>query len=196
MHFETIRDLNNALRVLYAKDDIHDLVFGDGPVPCRIMIAGEAPGADEIRTGRPFTGQAGRNFDGFLEKLGLTRDDIYIGNTCKFRPFRVSDKGTTANRPPTTAEVRRAMPYLHEEVRLVNPTLLITLGNTPLHACTGDFALRVGDVHGRVLPQLVLHGVPLFALYHPASIIYSPGLRETYEEDLASLRAYLDAAGL
>lgn len=193
MHFERIEELNEAIQGAYGSDGTV-LVYGAGPVPCPIMLAGEAPGADELITGRPFTGQAGRNFDEFMEVLGLTRDQIYIGNVCKFRPFRVSAKGTVSNRPPTTAEIRKAMPYFREEIRLVDPKLLITLGNTPLHACTGDWSLRVGDVHGTCLhvPGLISKSSCLFALYHPASIIYNPKLKATYLTDLESLRTYVE----
>lgn len=187
MQYERIADLNEAYRALYPPDV--PLVYGDGPIPCAIMLAGEAPGADEIKTGHPFTGQAGKNLDTFLEVLDLRRDQIYIGNVCKFRPFKVSAKGTVSNRPPTTAEIRRAMPYFHEEIRLVDPKLLITLGNTPLHAVTSDFSLKVGDVHGTCLyPDIDGIHPCVFALYHPASIIYSPKLKETYLQDLELLK--------
>lgn len=195
MHFERIEDLNEAIREEYGGEDT-TLVYGAGPVPCDIMLAGEAPGADELVTGKPFTGQAGKNFDHFLEVLNLSRDQIYIGNVCKFRPFRVSAKGTVSNRTPTTSEIRKAMPYFHEEIRLVDPRLLITLGNTPLHACTGDWSLKVGDVHGKCIciDNLDSHDVCCFALYHPASIIYNPKLKEVYAQDLEILRKHVDEA--
>lgn len=191
MPYEQIEQLNSAFRALYPTDV--PLVYGEGPIPCSIMLAGEAPGGDEIRTGRPFTGQAGKNLDSFMEVLGLTRQDIYIGNVCKFRPYRVSEKGTVANRTPTTSEIRQAMPLFHEEIRLVNPRLLITLGNTPLHAVTGNWSLKVGDVHGTCLYEDVDGAHPcIFALYHPASIIYNPKLKDAYAEDLAALRVRVD----
>lgn len=191
MRFTTINEINDALREKYNDTS---LVFGEGPVPCPIMIAGEAPGGDEIVKGHPFTGQAGKNFDGFMKILGLTRDDIYISNVCKFRPFRVSDKGTISNRAPTKREIMEAAPFIKEEIRLVDPKLLIVLGNTPLHACTGDFSLRVGDVHGTCL-HVDIDGVTpcVFALYHPASIIYRPALKSVYEEDLQVLKEHIEA---
>lgn len=195
MHFERLEDLNAELGRVYGADGTV-LVYGAGPVPCPIMLAGEAPGADELLTGTPFTGQAGKNFDEFMEVLGLTREQIYIGNVCKFRPCKVSKKGTVSNRPPTTAEIRAAMPYFHEEIRLVNPKLLITLGNTPLHACTNDWSVKIGDVHGTCLhvPGLLSKSACLFALYHPASIIYNPKLKATYMQDLTMLREYVSRA--
>lgn len=197
MHFSSIEELNLAIAAEYGEDGTV-LVYGDGPVPCPIMLAGEAPGADELIKGKPFTGQAGKNFDEFMKILGLRRDQIYIGNTCKFRPFRVSKKGSISNRPPTTAEIKKAMPFFHEEIRLVAPQLLITLGNTPLHACTGDWSLKVGDVHGTCLhvPDLIAKDACLFALYHPASIIYNPKLKETYLQDLEVLREHVNSVRL
>lgn len=191
MRYEQIEQLNNAFRDLYPPEV--PLVYGEGPIPCAIMLAGEAPGADEIRTGRPFTGMAGKNLDSFMEVLGLTRADIYIGNVCKFRPHRVSAKGTVANRTPTTTEIRQALPLFHEEIKLVSPRLLITLGNTPLHAVTGDWSLKVGNVHGTCLPLDIGGSHPcVFALYHPASIIYNPKLKEAYAADLLVLRQRVD----
>lgn len=81
--------------------DQRRLVFGEGPTDHpQIMLIGEAPGAQEEQQGRPFVGKAGKNLDEFLHIVGLSRSEIFISNTVKVRPSRISPKGTVANRPP------------------------------------------------------------------------------------------------
>ena len=188
-----MQEIHEALRKLYPDTP---LVFGRGPVPADVMLIGEAPGATEIEKGMPFCGQAGENLTAFLASAGISRDKLYITNVCKFRPVRVNEgrRTTIANRTPTAAEVRQAVPLLLEEIALVNPRIIVTLGNTPLTAVTGNRKLRVGDVHGtcQFAEEGPTAGRCLFALYHPASIIYNRSLKERYEEDLAALRLRLE----
>ena len=77
------------------------LVFGEGAIGARVMLVGEAPGAQEALLGRPFVGKAGKNLNEFLELAGLDRGELYVTNTVKFRPTRVSEAGRNVNRPPT-----------------------------------------------------------------------------------------------
>lgn len=190
-------EINAAIALLYGDEP---LVYGSGPVPCPIMMIGEAPGAKEIESGTPFSGQAGGHLEGFLASLGLPRSAVYISNVCKFRPVRVREgrRRTVSNRTPTAAEIRAAVPLLSEEIACVDPRILITLGNTPLQAVTGDSALRVGSVHGACLAPAdpLLRGRCLFPLYHPASLIYNPGLRQRYDADIEQLRETLREMGL
>lgn len=192
MHYETVNDINEALAKQWQGET---LIRGSGPLDARVMFVGEAPGADEIETGRPFTGKAGKNFEALLGVLGLSRDEVYVTNTVKYRPWKKGSSGRISNRPPTRSEIEQFMPYLHEEIRLVSPQVIVTLGNTPLHAVTGDFSLKLGDVHGR---WGTWNGVPapVYPLYHPASIIYSKRLHEAYDADLKALRNELVRAGL
>lgn len=165
------------------------LVFGDGEPAAPVLLIGEAPGRDEVNEGRPFVGKAGRNLDAFLAEIGLTRADFYVTNVCKFRPTKTSAKNTVSNRPPTKKEVAFAQPFLHEEIELIAPKIIVTLGNTPLRAVAGDVA-NIGALHG-VLRETTIMGAPyhLFPLYHPASIIYNPSLKETYQRDLSLFSA-------
>ncbi len=168
-----------------------ELVFGDGKPDAGLMLVGEAPGRDEVAQKKPFVGRAGQNLTGFLKTLGLSRTEIYVTNVCKFRPTKVSAKNTVSNRPPTREEILAAQPFLWEEIRLVAPRLLVTLGNTPLRAVRG-FNAVIGDHHGKA--ERISLGTGkywLFALYHPASIIYNPSLKETYSQDLSNLAVWL-----
>lgn len=184
---EKLTQLKDKIRRYY---DTDELVFGAGDIDTNIMLVGEAPGKDEIEKGYPFCGRAGENFDEFMHTLDIDRQDIYISNVCKFRPFKVSEKGTVSNRPPTRAEIEEAIPFIYEEIGIISPQLLITLGNTPLRACLHNLSATIGKYHGAVTHTEILgEEYPLFALYHPASIIYNPSLTSTYAEDLENLSA-------
>ncbi len=168
-----------------------DMVFGEGRPVTEIMLIGEAPGAEEARLSRPFVGRAGKNLDGFLSMLGLCRSDIYITNVLKFRPFKVSAKGTVSNRPPKQAEVDLMLPFLKREIEAVGPKIVVTLGNVPLRAVYKSGAV-IGACHALPLESAALnHRFILFPLYHPASVIYNPQLRSVYNEDLKKLKTYI-----
>ena len=172
------------------------LVFGEGrhQQPA-IMLIGEAPGEQETLQGRPFVGKAGKNLDGFLDTVGLQREELYITNVVKIRPTKVSDKGRVSNRPPNREELALFTPFLMEEILLVQPRLIVTLGNVPLRALMGAKAV-IGSVHGEMQQVSVAHekqsaDFALFPLYHPASIIYNRSLQEVYQADLMTLKAAL-----
>ncbi len=188
-----MNDLNDritaAFRVAFPEDE-RRLVFGEGPADAPIMLIGEAPGEQEAAQGRPFVGKAGKNLDSFLAVLALPRASIRISNVVKVRPTKTSDKGRLSNRPPNRAELAFFTPYLLEEVRLVHPRIVVTLGNTALQALCGKETV-IGDCHGTLLHA---DGQALFPLYHPASIIYNRSLQAVYDADLAALKALLDSA--
>ena len=165
-----------------------ELVLGFGDPGAQVMLIGEAPGREEVQAGRPFVGKAGKNLDSFLEATGLAREELYLTNVVKFRPVRISPKGTVSNRPPSQEEITLCTPYLETEIAQVSPQLILTLGNVALQAMLGREA-KIGQYHGKT--AVTAGGRIIFALYHPASIIYNPKLRQTYAEDLARLRAYL-----
>lgn len=159
------------------------LVYGEGPLTPELMLIGEAPGEQEALAGRPFIGKAGKNLDEMLERCGLTRAQIYIANAVKFRPVKQSKAGRVVNRPPTPEEIGLFRPWLMREISLVKPKLIATLGNVPLRSLTGR-ALTIGELHGKLLTEGDLR---IFPMYHPASMIYNPSLRDIFEEDLRVL---------
>lgn len=179
------------------------LVFGEGPAQEPVlMLVGEAPGEQEALEGRPFVGRAGKNLDGFLQAVGLKRSDIYITNVVKMRPTKISAAGRVVNRPPSREEKALFVPWLMREIALVRPMALVTLGNVALQAFSRD---TVGEAHGQwrravvAPPQDAAFTLPLFALYHPAAVIYNQSLKGAYALDLeklaASLRAQTGGAG-
>lgn len=176
------------------------LVFGEGnqnrPL---LMLVGEAPGEQEALQGRPFVGRAGRNLDGFLQALHLKRGDIYITNVVKVRPSKISTAGRVVNRPPSREEKALFTPWLMKEIAIVRPDAIVTLGNVALQAFQGDAS--IGRVHGAwrravvAPPEQAAFTLPLFPLYHPASVIYNGSLKAVYENDLKALAVslHLDA---
>ena len=181
-------ELNRLIAELY-EGEKKILVHGEGEIGARVMLVGEAPGEQETLMGRPFVGKAGKNLDEFLELAGLERSQLYVTNAVKFRPTKRSAAGRTVNRPPTREEVSLFLPWLRREIELVAPEVIVTLGNVPLRALTGPKAV-IGDVHGAFQDA---DGLRLYPMYHPASLIYNPALREVYAEDIRRLSAHLRA---
>lgn len=164
------------------------LVYGEGSVGARVMLIGEAPGEQETLKRRPFVGKAGKNLDEFLELAKLNRSELYVTNTVKFRPTRVSNAGRIVNRAPTQEEIALFYPFLLREIELVKPEYVVTLGNVPLQTLT-DRKTLIGAVHGQTIEK---HGFTLYPMYHPASLIYNPSLREVYRADVLRLSEMLD----
>lgn len=159
------------------------LVFGEGDEHARILMIGEAPGEQETQQGRPFVGKAGKNLDEFLALSGLDRRALYITNTVKFRPTRLSDAGRIVNRPPTQEEIKLSLPWLIREIRQVAPEVIVTLGNVPLKALVGN-EMTIGACHGQWIEW---EEARVYPLYHPASIIYNRSLKPVYEADVVRL---------
>ena len=167
-------------------DEQKVLVFGEGPLRARIALIGEAPGEQESLQGRPFVGKAGKNLDEFLALSGMNRAELYITNTVKYRPVKRSAAGNAVNRAPTQEEISLGLPFLRRELALVDPEVVVTLGNVPLRALMGRSA-TIGALHGQ---WQIWEGRRLYTLYHPASIIYNRALKGVYEEDVVRLGAF------
>lgn len=166
------------------------IVFGDGRKNAEIMLIGEAPGGEEEKQGKPFVGKAGKNLSEFLERIGLKRENIYISNVVKLRPTKPSPKtGRLVNRPPNREELNFFVPYLHREIKLVNPKIIVTLGNFSLANVLMDKSLVIGNCHGKITEK---DNMKVFPLYHPASIIYNRSLKAVYDEDLDKLKKILE----
>ncbi|MBR0408517.1 MAG: uracil-DNA glycosylase [Clostridia bacterium] len=161
------------------------LVLGEGRENSpALMLIGEAPGETEVIKRRPFVGKAGKNLDEFLTLARLNREDVFVSNAVKIRPTEIGPTGRTRNRAPNKEELSLFTPWLLREIQAVHPQALVTLGNVPLKALT-EAKNTVGDCHGQWLESKA--GIPLFALYHPASIIYRRALAPVYEQDVLTL---------
>jgi DNA polymerase len=160
-----------------------NLVPGEGNPRADIVIVGEAPGANEDKSGRPFVGAAGKLLDQLLAEAGLERGDVFITNVVKARP--------PGNRDPKPDEVVHHWPWLEAQLQAIDPKLLVPLGRHALGRFADPKAFKISDVHGRVLETE--DGRTLFPLYHPAAALRGRGLRETLFEDARALGAAVRA---
>lgn len=157
------------------------VVVGDAPAGARLALVGEAPGAEEDRTGRPFVGKAGTLLDRLLDEAGLDRSGVAVVNVLQCRP--------PGNRTPTTTEVTRCRGWLERKLQLIAPELVVTLGLSAAAAFLGR-GVRLASVRGEVHE---VDGRRILPTYHPsAAIRFGPN-----GAPLAALRADLrTAAGL
>lgn len=173
-------------------------VFGIGDPSSSFMLIGEAPGAEETKQGVPFVGKAGKQLSELVGKMGLTREAFFVTNTVKYRPVVRSER-SVRNRTPGPKEVAAALPLLKEEILLLQPKVILTLGNTPLKAILTLAALpldTVGNLHGRMHPARIgSFAFSLFPLYHPASGIYNRSLIPVMEADAVAFGEHLVKLG-
>ncbi|MBU0629506.1 MAG: uracil-DNA glycosylase [Candidatus Margulisbacteria bacterium] len=142
------------------------VVFGNGPVPCDLMIIGEAPGADEDEQGFPFVGRAGQLLTQILGSVGIKRpDDVYIANTVKCRPPN--------NRAPLATEQAACAPYLAAQVRLVNPKIIILLGAPAVKAIL-KLDEPMSTIRGRWFKFPGNQEISVMPLFHPAYLLRNP----------------------
>jgi uracil-DNA glycosylase len=158
-------------------------VFGAGDADTDLMFVGEAPGAEEDRQGLPFVGRAGQLLNQMLEEIGMSREDVFIANVLKSRP--------PGNRDPQPLEIEACRPYLFEQIRLIEPTVICTLGNFATKLLSGNPA---GITKVRGAPQVHELGgrtVFLLPLFHPAAALRTPAVKETLRQDFATLPSLL-----
>ena len=158
-------------------------VFGVGSETARLLVVGEAPGAEEDRRGEPFVGRAGQLLTAMLKAIGLPRESVYIANVLKCRPPN--------NRDPKPAEAETCTPYLQRQIDLLQPKLILAVGRIAGQWLTGASAplgkLRLGSyTYGK-------GNVPLLVTYHPAYLLRSPGQKRLAWEDLRRARELLGA---
>jgi DNA polymerase len=161
-------------------------VFGAGNADADLMFVGEAPGAEEDRQGLPFVGRAGQLLNDLLVEIGLSREDVFICNVLKSRPPN--------NRDPLPAEIAACEPYLWEQVRLIEPRVVCTLGNFATKLLTGS---PIGITRVRGTPQTHQLGgrtVFLLPLFHPAAALRTPAVKEQLRADFATIPALLAQA--
>ena len=161
-------------------------VPGYGRSCASLVLVGEAPGAHEEEQGRPFVGAAGKYLTDFLNYADISRDDLYITNVVKIRPFKLSPKtNKPVNRPPNSAELVFFTPFLKQELQIKSPRLVVSLGNVPLKALLPEKGVSIGKNHGRLIQGAEFL---LFPLYHPAAVIYNASLKDVYIKDLEILK--------
>ncbi len=155
-------------------------VPGEGPADAEIMFIGEAPGYYEDKQGRPFVGASGKLLEKLLAGIGMTREDVFITNVVKCRP--------PANRDPLPAEIDACVPWLHRQIELLDPLLIITLGRFSM-AQFFPATARITRVHGQPLMQEERAIIPMF---HPAAALRNPNWMRDMEADFAQIPILLE----
>jgi len=158
------------------------VVFSDGAEDARLMVVGEAPGANEDETGLPFVGAAGKFLDLLLATVGLSRrESVYICNVIKCRP--------PGNRDPLPDEIEACSPYLKKQIDLIAPEVLLAVGSFAGQLLTGGQKAPLGRLRGEVHSY---QGVPLVVTYHPAALLRNAGWTRAFWDDLQLLRRVMD----
>jgi uracil-DNA glycosylase len=155
------------------------VVFGAGNADADLMFVGEAPGAEEDRQGLPFVGRAGQLLNQLLDEIGLSREEVFIANVLKNRP--------PGNRDPLPSEIQACEPWLWQQVALIEPRVVCTLGNFSTKLLSGS---QTGITKVRGTPQVHELGgrmVYLLPLFHPAAALRTPAVKETLRADFATI---------
>ncbi len=181
---DTLRESIAAFDLCELKRGARNTVFADGNPKARVLILGEAPGAEEDREGRPFVGRAGKLLDRMFAAIGLARTSpdaetaLYITNVMPWRP--------PGNRDPEAAEIAMLRPFVERHIALVDPEVIVVMGNTSLFTLTGSRGiLRARGNWSQAL------GKPLLPMTHPAYLLRNPAAKREAWADLLSLQARL-----
>jgi DNA polymerase len=177
---ELNQSLHNCQRCKLARLGRSQVVFGVGNPHARIMFVGEAPGFYEDKQGEPFVGAAGKLLNELLQSAGLSRSEIYIANVIKCRPPN--------NRDPESDEVETCKPFLLQQIEIIQPRLVCTLGNWATRTLL-EKNVGITKVRGQAIRR---DKFVMFPLLHPAAALHQGNLREPLEEDFRKLKAYLD----
>lgn len=191
---KTLEELKAALegfKGLALRRTATQIVFADGNPGARVMLVGEAPGADEDRIGRPFVGASGQLLDRMLASIGLSREEnVYISNVINWRP--------PGNRNPSDAEIAISLPFILRHIELVNPAVLIFAGGVAAKALT-DSATGITKLRGKWLEHKsegLEKPIPALPVFHPAYLLRSPQQKKLAWADLLKLKAKLKQLGV
>jgi DNA polymerase len=164
-------------------------VIGQGSHDASIMFIGEAPGESEAKTGRPFCGASGRVLDELLDSIQLKREDVYVTNIVKDRPPK--------NRDPHTEEINLYAPFLDQQIEIIQPDVIATLGRFSMVWILERFgspkaSQKISQLHGQLIPVKAGYGdVMVVPLFHPAAALYRQDQKETLVNDFQVLKEFI-----
>ncbi len=190
---KTLEDLHRAIAAFEGcplKKTATNLVFADGNPKAKVMLVGEAPGADEDRQGKPFVGVSGQLLDRMLATIGLDRTSVYITNILPWRP--------PGNRQPTPQEITACKPFVEKHIALIQPQILVLVGGVAMKTLfnTNDGIMRLrGTWQPYTSPELK-EPIKAIATYHPSFLLRSPGQKAQSWQDMLMIKKALEAAGL
>ena len=184
MEFKSLEEINDYYRKDIQCDlfkTVLNVVPGEGNPNADIMFIGEAPGASEDKTGRPFVGAAGKFLDVLLQSIDLKREDVFITNTVKCRP--------PENRDPSDEEKIAFKPWLDSQIEFIKPKIFVPLGRHALWQFLPG--VTISSVHGKIFKRKE-DGKAVFAMYHPAVALYNGSYREVLLKDIQNLKKFLE----
>ncbi|MCK4777852.1 MAG: uracil-DNA glycosylase [Actinomycetia bacterium] len=157
-----------------------NLVFGTGSENAEILFVGEAPGYYEDIKGEPFVGKAGKLLDKLLNSIGMSRKDVYIANVLKCRPPN--------NRNPLPEEIEECRPYLKQQIKIIKPKVVCTLGNFATRLILGE-KLGITSLRGKKFEG---DGYFIFPTFHPAAVLRNPGMGVDFKKDLETMKKLVE----
>ena len=171
------------------KETAKQLCFADGSPEARVMLIGEAPGAEEDRQGKPFVGPSGQLLDRMIAEIGLDRSRVWITNVIYWRP--------PGNRPPTTGEIAVCLPFLERQIELLDPAVILFVGGIAAKALLNRTE-GVTKLRGRPFTHATAEGreIPCLVTFHPAYLLRQPLNKRFVWRDLLQLKTRLDALGV
>lgn len=184
MEFKSLEEINSYYLENVKCDlfkTVTNVVPGEGSPTASIMFIGEAPGAAEDKSGRPFVGPAGKFLDVLLQSIALKREDVFITNTVKCRPPN--------NRDPLDEEKEAFKPWLDVQIEFIKPKIFVPLGRHALWQFLPG--VSISSVHGKIFRRKEDNRA-VFAMYHPAVALYNGSFREVLLKDIQVLRKFLD----
>jgi len=170
----------------------NNVVFGKGNENADILFIGEAPGAKEDEIGLPFVGRAGKELDKLLHQINLSVEKVYIANILKCRPPK--------NRDPDKEEIKICTKYLVEQIKIIKPKIIATLGNYSTKFVLSGFDSEnmkkiegIKELHGNPIEiKIKKENFTVIPIYHPSAMMYRPSLREEFEKDFQKMKTFLE----
>jgi len=154
------------------------LVPGEGSPNAKIMFIGEAPGIEESKTGRPFVGRAGKFLTKLLNSIGVKREKIFLTSPVKYYPGK---------RALTNKEIEHGKNHLLKQIKVINPKLIVLLGNVALKAL--DLDIKISEIHGKVIRN---RNMVCFPTFHPAAAMRFPKIKKLMEKDFKKLKNIIE----
>lgn len=190
---DAVVNLSNSPLYQYRVDNGYFPVLGQGSHDARIMFVGEAPGENEAKQGRPFCGASGRVLDEMLASIDLKREEVYVTNIVKDRP--------PSNRDPNPAEIALYAPFLDQQIDIIQPEVIATLGRFSMEFILTKFnapekTQKISQLHGQLIAAQASYGsIYIVPLFHPAVSLYRADQKQTLLEDFQVLKQFVGSQG-
>ena len=179
-NLDRLKKLINNIKNCSLKDNASKMVFSDGNPKSKIMLIGEAPGANEDEEGLPFVGRAGALLDKMLASIDLDRKKVYISNIINYRP--------PDNRRPTDEEIKRYLPFITKHIEIINPKILVLLGSTAMNALIGNKDV-ISKMRGKWIERKFGNcNTSVIITFHPAFLMRQPAQKKMAWIDLKMIR--------